>query len=214
MSKALYLRLSSPLQSWAGARTTGHFVRTNSHPTFTGLIGLIAASQGWKRGEWESWVYDTEFTVRIDDPGNRVKDYQIIANHADESEYRKRLAVCEGLRPADTNYAPTGAQTDKSAVVVREYLAYAEFIVRMDHPTMIDRIRDGFRSPKFCVYLGRKAFSPTFPLFLGSSANSLDTVPARRAGVVQTVLLRNNSRPMYGELSVQEGDLFAWAKSY
>ena len=117
MGEALYLRLSAPLQSWAGARTTGHFVRTKSHPTFTGLIGLIAASQGWKRGEWESWVYDTEFTVRIDDPGSRVKDYQIIANHPDEQEYRKRLAVCEGLKKNDSNYAPTGSQPDKSAVV-------------------------------------------------------------------------------------------------
>lgn len=213
MGEALYLRLSAPLQSWAGARTTGHFVRTKSHPTFTGLIGLIAASQGWKRGEWESWVYDTEFTVRIDDPGSRVKDYQIIANHPDEQEYRKRLAVCEGLKPKDSNYAPTGSQPDKSAVVVREYLAYAEFIVRVEHPTMIDRICDGFQSPEFCVYLGRKAFAPTFPFVLGDSDNALDSVPARKSGVVQTVSLRNNSRPVYGELGVCEGDVLEWASA-
>ena len=173
MSESIYIRLAAPLQSWSGAKTTGNYVGTNSVPTSSALRGLIAASQGWKRGQWESWVEDATFTIRVDQAGSLIEEFQTISDHKDEREFRERLFVCTTLTAANGSAVKMVPGTGSTAISRRQYLAGAEFIVEIIHPDKIDQIVHGLVQTGFSIYLGRKAFSPTFPFYLGKGATGL-----------------------------------------
>lgn len=173
--ESLYIRLAAPLQSWAGARSTNGYVRTRAYPTVSGLKGLIAASQGWKRGAWESWLDDTAFTIRIDNPGRRSKDFHTITNHEDEKFFKKRILTATRTKGSILDPGSEGS----SALVAREYLAGAVFIVEISHPTKLAEIERGLRENGFSIYLGRKAFAPNFPFILGrGEAGMLSSLPS------------------------------------
>lgn len=180
---AMYLRLSAHRQSWGRPKTTGNVITTERIPTVTGLWGLIAATQGWFRGCWEDWIYDTEFSVRIDRRGYVPEDFQTIATHEDERAYRRDLIMCmTGGKARDNSeiFTPQATKDNKSKTtcVHREILTDAEFIVQVTHPEKLDDIVDGLCDPKFAPYLGRKSHMPTFPLFLGWGREGLlDTMP-------------------------------------
>lgn len=71
----LLLRLAGPLQAWGSA---ARFARrtTESAPTKSGVIGLLAAAQGRPREADLSDLAALRFGVRIDQPGTRVRDFQ------------------------------------------------------------------------------------------------------------------------------------------
>ncbi|ADK27820.1 type I-E CRISPR-associated protein Cas5/CasD [Corynebacterium pseudotuberculosis] len=67
-----------------------------------------------------------------------------------------------------------------TSIIQRTYLAEAEFIVEVASDTHGELLRDALRAPKFSTYLGRKAFAPAFPFFLGATADVdvLHRIPA------------------------------------
>lgn len=167
MAESLYLRLAGPLQSWAGPRVTGNVVRTEARPTRSGLEGLLAAAMGWRRGEWEEWIRDTSISVRSDRLGNRVDEFQTINPRDEDLEYQERAyLLMTGRRWSKrANFTPDGQ--NKTSIVNRTYIADAVFLVEVSDGTRLEQIKRALRKPQFTSYLGRKAFAPTFPFFLG-----------------------------------------------
>jgi len=91
--------------------------------------------------------------VRIDRSGIRRWDYQTVGA-------RTGLTMARG-----------GLKTGAPGTMVtrREYLADASFLVALQgEPAMIEKVREALESPKWPVFLGRKSFPPTRPIFDGS----------------------------------------------
>ncbi|WP_329097245.1 type I-E CRISPR-associated protein Cas5/CasD [Streptomyces sp. NBC_01439] len=141
MSTVLALRLAGPLQSWGAS---ARFARrtTESAPTKSGVIGLLAAALGRDRTANLTDLAALRFAVRIDQPGTRLRDFQT-ARHAD---------------------------TDKAMPVSdRFYLADAVFVAAVggDH-ALIRALHAAVRAPVHLPYLGRRSCPPQGPLDLGT----------------------------------------------
>lgn len=141
-TNVLALRLAGPLQSWGAS---SRFTRrtTESAPTKSGVIGLLAAAAGFERGDDRRLapLAALRFAVRIDQPGTRIRDFHT------------------------AHHAVTGASMPLSE---RFYLADAVFVaaVEGDHALLTD-LRDALRTPVYAPYLGRRSCPPSEPVDLG-----------------------------------------------
>lgn len=74
--KTILLKLKGPMQSWG---TSSHFETRNTdyYPSKSAVIGIIAASFGYKRDDDEKIqkLNELNFAIRIDQPGVLAKDY-------------------------------------------------------------------------------------------------------------------------------------------
>jgi CRISPR system Cascade subunit CasD len=153
----LALRLAGPLQSWGAA---SRFTRrtTESAPTKSGVIGLLASAAGIERGDDARLapLAALRFGVRIDQPGTRIRDFHT------------------------AHHAVTGASMPLSE---RFYLADAVFVaaVEGDH-CLLNGLREALRSPAYPPFLGRRSCPPSGPVDLdlyedGRLEDVLATVP-------------------------------------
>lgn len=130
--KTILLKFAGPLQSWG---TSSHFEtrHTDFYPSKSAVIGVIAASLGYRRNEDEKIrkLNELDFAVRVDQQGNLLRDW-----HNAKSDKRKD--------PYTTN---------------RYYLEDAVFVVAISHQNyaFIQMIEDGLRSPYFQPFMGRRA---------------------------------------------------------
>lgn len=130
--KTILLKFAGPLQSWG---TSSHFEtrHTDFYPSKSAVIGMIAASLGYRRNENEKIrkLNELDFAVRVDQQGNLLRDW-----HNAKSDKRKD--------PYTTN---------------RYYLEDAVFVVAISHQNyaFIQMIEDGLRSPYFQPFMGRRA---------------------------------------------------------
>ncbi|USR79353.1 type I-E CRISPR-associated protein Cas5/CasD [Arcanobacterium pinnipediorum] len=180
MIESLYIRLSAPIQSWAGPAVSGNIVRTESWPTRSGLLGLLAGALGAERGKWPDWLNDVEFVVRQDRRPNIVDDFHTINPRTESILFRRRHLIVQGASAGKAKGKALVFTPDAqggTSVVNRTYLADGEFLVRItsDH---IDELENALASPGFATYLGRKAFAPDFPFYLGrGSADLIEKIP-------------------------------------
>lgn len=129
---ALVLRLSAPLQSWG---TSSRFVRRNTDtvPSKSGIVGLLAAAQGRRRTDPIEDLVRLRIGVRIDQPGQLERDFQT-ARTIDGS-------------PMPLSY--------------RFYLADAVFLVAVEgEPTMLAGLQEALRRPAYPLFLGRRSCPP------------------------------------------------------
>lgn len=138
----LLLLLDGPLQAWGAS---ARFARrtTESAPTKSGVIGMLAASRGVDRGNDAALarLAALRFGVRIDQPGTRVRDFQT-AHHADTG---KAMPVSE-----------------------RHYLADAVFVAAVEgEDRLLDELDDALHAPVHAPYLGRRSCPPARPVRLG-----------------------------------------------
>ncbi|THA69291.1 type I-E CRISPR-associated protein Cas5/CasD [Streptomyces sp. A0958] len=138
----LTLRLAGPLQSWG---SSARFARrtTESAPTKSGVIGLLAAAAGVERGDDEALaaLSGLRFGVRIDQPGSRVRDFQT------------------------AHHGVTGASMPLSE---RFYLADAVFVAAVAGETgLLTRLHAALRAPAYPPFLGRRSCPPAQPVELG-----------------------------------------------
>ncbi len=181
MTDSLYLRLAGPIQSWAGPRVTGNFVRSESRPTRSGVEGLLAAAMGWPQDGWEEWIHSTGLTLRVDRPGSRMSDYQTINPRDEDLDYQKRAYLLMfGKRwAARAHFTPDGQ--NKTSIVRRSYISDAEFLVEVQDNDHFGALVNACRNPYFTTYLGRKAFPTTFPFFLGfGQSGLLESLPTAK----------------------------------
>ncbi|WP_019547925.1 type I-E CRISPR-associated protein Cas5/CasD [Streptomyces sulphureus] len=136
----LLLQLAGPLQSWGAA---SRFPRrsTESAPTKSGVVGLLAAAQGRPRTADLSDLAALRFGVRIDQPGTRVRDFHTAHHQVSD----KAMPITE-----------------------RFYLADAVFLAAVEgERTLIEKLHSAVRAPHFLPFLGRRACPPARPLEQG-----------------------------------------------
>ncbi|MEV5084139.1 type I-E CRISPR-associated protein Cas5/CasD [Streptomyces sp. NPDC056159] len=137
----LTLRLAGPLQSWGAS---ARFARrtTESAPTKSGVIGMLAAAAGIERGDDDRLepLAALRFGVRIDQPGTRVRDFHT------------------------AHHGVTGKSMPLSE---RFYLADAVFVAALegDHP-LLTELHAALRTPVYAPFLGRRSCPPSLPVEL------------------------------------------------
>ena len=136
----LLLRLSGPLQSW-GSESVYDNLKTDSLPTKSGVIGMLAAALGRKRNEAVDDLTELEFGVRVDLPGTKLHDFQV-------------TQMGEKLNANLSN---------------KEYLCDAIFLAGLgcEDIVFLRRLEEALTNPRFAVFLGRRSCPPTQPLVLG-----------------------------------------------
>ncbi|MEU3862745.1 type I-E CRISPR-associated protein Cas5/CasD [Streptomyces sp. NPDC028722] len=137
----LTLLLAGPLQAWGAA---ARFTRrtTESAPTKSGVIGLLAAAAGIERGNDDKLtpLAALRFGVRIDQPGTRIRDFHT------------------------AHHGVTGKSMPLSE---RFYLADAVFVAALegDHHTLT-ALHAALRNPVYPPFLGRRSCPPSRPVEL------------------------------------------------
>ncbi|MEZ3162155.1 type I-E CRISPR-associated protein Cas5/CasD [Microbacterium sp. BWT-B31] len=134
----LLIDLAGPQQAW-GSRSRFATRATETAPTRSGVIGLVAAAMGLDRTASLHRFDSLEFGVRVDQPGRIERDFQT----ARTLDGRTSMPLSE-----------------------RHYLADAVFLVGLYavDKVVISDIREALRRPRFPLYLGRRAFPPAGPL--------------------------------------------------
>jgi CRISPR system Cascade subunit CasD len=133
----LLLTLTGPLQSWGAS---SRFVRrgTESAPTKSGVLGLLAAAQGRRRTDPMEDLARLRFGVRIDQPGRLVRDFQTARS-------------LDGRQTMPLSY--------------RFYLADAVFLAAVEGDgAFLQVLAEALRRPVFPLYLGRRSCPPAGPL--------------------------------------------------
>lgn len=191
---SIYLRLASPLQSWAGQRVSPIITDTHLVPTFSGLSGLLGAALGCPIGVRPRWFKDLGVRVRVDDRGEVTHVIQIATNRLTHRPGSKVFADPHALRiynAANSGSGKTGNRFTKikpssnfqNALLERTVLGGAQFLVEFTAPGHEDEVMAALLDPVFSPYLGRKAYVPTFPFLLGRGQEGLlESLPSTSAG--------------------------------
>ncbi|MFJ8579432.1 type I-E CRISPR-associated protein Cas5/CasD [Micromonospora sp. NPDC093277] len=143
----LLLRLAGPLQSWG---SSSRFARrgTEIAPTKSGVIGLLAAAKGLRRTEPLTELLGLEFGVRLDQPGQILRDFQTARS-------------LDGRQSAPLTY--------------RFYLSDASFLAAVSgERELLCGLADALDRPRFPLYLGRRSCPPAGPISLGVHDGTLD----------------------------------------
>jgi CRISPR system Cascade subunit CasD len=161
----LLLRLAGPMQSWGGA--SRHMTRsTLSMPTKSGIVGLLAAALGRRRGDELSYLAALRFGVRVDQPGRLLIDYHTVsaASHAPGDLARQRMPVSSGGTPKPVGF---------TQVTRRHYIADAVFVAALEaQQDIAETLADALRRPHYPLYLGRRSCPPAKPVLIGIERDS------------------------------------------
>ena len=134
--KTLLLRLKGPMQAW-GTSSRFETRTTDYYPSKSAVIGIIAASFGYKRDEVDKVqkLNNLDFAVRIDQEGVLARDYHIA------SKYKAKGTL-------DRNY-----------VTNRYYMEDAVFVVAISHADeeWLDEIYYALTHPYFQPLMGRRS---------------------------------------------------------
>lgn len=150
----LILRLKGAQQSW-GTSSRYRTREAGTEPSKSGVLGLLAAAQGRGRDAELTDLVDLEFGVRTDQPGRLLVDYHT------------------ARRPGAKN----------SALSSRHYLVDAAYTAAISGPdALIEGLAEAIDSPRFPLYLGRRACPAPVDLLGGVEAG--DDVEALLRDVV------------------------------
>ncbi|HZU75704.1 MAG TPA: type I-E CRISPR-associated protein Cas5/CasD, partial [Dehalococcoidia bacterium] len=163
----LLLRLSGPMQSW-GTDSRFELRFTGTEPSKSGVIGLLCAALGKPREEQLGDSAPTlarlsglRMGVRIERPGRLLADYQTAGSYRRSAD-AQRYGIVNALGRILPNPVPS----------TRYYLADACFLVGLsgkdepDDEALLRQLFDALVQPVWQIYLGRKAFVPSEPVFL------------------------------------------------
>ncbi len=147
-SRLMVLRLEGMLQSW-GEDAKWDYRGTSGVPTKSGIVGLLACAMGFSREspEIQQLAEHLTLAVRVDRPGLRMTDFQTVTGNP--------LMSAEGKKRSLGN----------TFISQRVYLQDACFTVALEtDAAWHERILEGLRNPKWCMYLGRKSCVPSRPV--------------------------------------------------
>jgi CRISPR system Cascade subunit CasD len=164
----LALRLAGPLQSW-GARARFDARRTEHQPTKSAIVGLLSAALGRRRDEPIDDLMALAFGVRVDQPGEVVRDFHTVSSLFDE---KGRYNPSGGRLPvAGGGYRKTETS---SQTTERYYLADAVFLAALEgEGDFLAELDEALSSPVFPLFLGRRSCPPAGPVKLGIRPGSL-----------------------------------------
>lgn len=151
----LLLRLAAPMQSW-GVESKFDYRKTGREPSKSGVVGLLAAALGRGRGESVEDLAALRFGVRVEQPGQILRDLQI-------AKYQKSKSR------VDTYFT------------YRDYLCDAAFLVGLEssQEEVLQGLVQALQAPAFPLFLGRRSCPPTLPLVLGIRPGNLEETLTR-----------------------------------
>ena len=158
MKHTLLLRLKAPMQSW-GISSRFSIRDTGKEPSKSGVIGLLCAALGISRDEanveankFFAEMIKLKMSVRVLREGVMQKDYHTAQN----------------IAKADGGIKDTELST-------RWYLADADFLVGLESENLqfLESLQNALKNPKWQLFLGRKAFVPSVPVYFAE--NGLQT---------------------------------------
>lgn len=161
MKQYLLFRLYGPLASW-GDIAVGEQRPSFAHPSKSAIIGLIGAALGIRREDDEQHSRLTEnlrFAVRIESPGELLRDYHTI----------QTPATRKGVRHATRKEELSVDHDDLNTILsYREYRCDAYYTICIwqeneNRTYPLSRIREKLLQPEFVFYLGRKSCPPSLP---------------------------------------------------
>lgn len=153
----LLLRLTGPMQAW-GTQSRFTHRDTGLEPSFSGTIGILCAALGRPRGASVEDLARLSMGVRVDREGIMRVDYHTAGGAHLRSE---------------AGYGVPSADGKKRSTVVsqRYYLADAEFLVGLEGDrALLEDVRAALRAPRWQLFLGRKSFVPSAPIYLPDAA--------------------------------------------
>lgn len=160
---SLVLRLSGPMQAWG---TQSRFRNRDSglEPSKSGVLGLICAAMGIPRTDDIALKSLAKLTmgVRVDREGRLMRDFQTAGG---------------GDWPGIDQYGVIKADGSVPDTVVSErfYLANAVFLVALSGPReLLERLENALQNPFWPLFLGRKAFPPSEPVYLKNGLREED----------------------------------------
>jgi CRISPR system Cascade subunit CasD len=212
----LLLRLAGPLQSW-GEHSHFNERDTAGFPTRSGILGLLACALGRGRHASVADLARLSLTVRIDRPGVVLSDLHTVGGGLPA---RETVTTAEGKKRA----GDTG-----TLLTHRFYLADAAFTAAVTIPTvapngataaeltdLLDQCARALRSPRWPLFLGRRACPPEGPLLLGLADHALHHLvrlpiaarpPRGRRSAVEFVSDRPLDRlPLPADLTAPDSD--------
>lgn len=140
----LLMRIEAPMQSWG---ISSLFTERDSarEPSKSGVIGLICAALGRPREADLADLRALKMGVRVDREGTLEEDFQTARNILKANESR----------------------ADANVISHRYYLANAVFLVGLEgEKNLLMTIQAALKAPRWAIYFGRKAFTPSRPVFL------------------------------------------------
>lgn len=158
----LLLRLLGPMQSW-GSHSRFSERDTEREPTKSAVIGLICAALGKPREEEEGDGYPTlealaamPMGIRVEREGRLERDYHTSGG-----------GEWPGLPSYGVRRADPSKKSGETVLSNRYYLSDAVFLVGFEgEETLLRRIHESLRAPRWPLALGRKAFPPSEPVWL------------------------------------------------
>lgn len=151
MADILLLCFDAPLQAW-GLRARWDVRDSGDEPTKSGVIGLLGCALGYPVGDVRLEQLDRvlRMGVRVENPGSKLVDFQTVSG-----EMRTAAGGVKG-KPDDPN----------TIVSPREYVQDAVFLVGLEGPRpILEECAAALNSPRWPMYLGRKACVPSRPVF-------------------------------------------------
>jgi CRISPR system Cascade subunit CasD len=140
----LLIRLVAPMQSW-GVQSRYTVRDSGLEPSKSGVIGLLCAALGRPREAPVDDLAALRMGVRVDREGSLRSDYHIAQDVLDSD----------------------GKKMRKSVVTTRYYLADAAFLVGLEgERRLLEAVQTALQHPVWAIYLGRKAFVPSQPVWL------------------------------------------------
>lgn len=181
MAEHLVFTLYGPLQAW-GSVAVGELRPCAGHPTRSGMLGLLAAALGIRRGEDDRLRALSDgygVAVRVDDPGDRFTDYHTaqVPSHKNKRAFHSRRDELGG------KLAPHEALN--TILSRRDYLADARFTACLRPwnegvSPSLQELLAALERPKLTPYLGRKSCPPGLP-FLPRIVRAEDALGALAA---------------------------------
>ena len=124
------------MQSWG---TSSHFETRNTdyYPSKSAVIGIIAASFGYRRDQEQKIkeLNELDFALRVDQPGTLLRDYHIAKKYKKTGEF------------------------ERTYVTNRYYMEDAVFVVAISHANdrRVEEIYEALQHPYFSPFMGRRS---------------------------------------------------------
>lgn len=167
--QVLLLRLEGVWQSW-GERSRWDVRDTATEPTKSGVIGLLGCALGYPMRDplLESELdAGLRFGVRVESPGRVVQDYQTVTDYLPTAEGSFRHSGVATAKSLDKLRKDPEA-TPATIISPRYYLEDASFLVALEERDgfdgLLEKCESALKHPKWPIFLGRKACTPTRPV--------------------------------------------------
>jgi len=164
LMNTLLFRLAGPMQSW-GVQSRFSHRDTGLEPSKSGVIGLLCAALGRRRHEPPDDLASLRLGVRVDREGLLKMDFHTAGGTHRRGE-KYGVAKADGGKP-DT------------VTSQRYYLADADFLVGLEgeDEEFLLHLNRALLSPRWPLYLGRKAFVLGCPIALANRPPGLPGPP-------------------------------------